>query len=241
MEALLVSLYGYRSCDQPLPPPLPLANTRSPSDSQQAPAPLQDAEQSRNHLKKTPPGHSDLAEPTFQTSISSSSSSSVADDWIVEQLQGGPNSDLSLQQEHVAARSSEGQTSAGLEVDGISAEDWSRGTALVDSATKEPLQPVRVYQPPRALEGRQGQDMVHSPGSPGKKSLLNAITEKRAMLTAYNLFGSRAVRAPLSPAALFEQEARGDVLREKPAASLQEVSLGVNRRWKNLGEEERKK
>lgn len=237
MEALLVSLYGYRSVDEPPPG----VNSPPPSDSQQAPAPFQNAGHCRNHLKETPPGHGALADPTSQTSVSSSSSSSVADDWIVEQLPGGPNSEVSLLDEHMAAGSSAGETSAAPEVGGISAEDWSRGTALVDPATKEPLQPVQVYRPPRAQEGTEGEDGGCGQASPGKRTLLNAITHKRAALTAYDLLGSRAVRAPLSPAALFEQEARGDVLREKPAASLQEVSHGVNHRWKNLGEEERKK
>lgn len=234
VEALLVSLYGYRSCSEPPPP----AASPSPSASQQSLAPLQDAEQSRN-LKKSPPGHRDLS--TSQTSIGSTSSSSVADDWIVEQLPAGLDSDFSLLEERTAARGSAGETSAGLEVGDIPAEDWSRGTALVDPATKEPLQPVRVYRPVRTLEGTEGEDGGRAQASPGKKTPLNAITEKRAALTAYDLIGSRAVRAPLSPAALFEREARGDVLREKPAASLQEVSSGVNHRWKNLGEEERKK
>lgn len=238
VEALLVSLYGYRSCDEPPPPP-PAASP-SPSGPQQALSPLKDAEQSRN-LKKTPPGHGDLADLASQTSISSTSSSSVADDWIVEQPQVRPDSDVSLLEELTAAQGSAGETSAGPEVSGISAEDWSRGTALVDPATMEPLQPVRVYRPPRAPEGGEGEDGGRAESSPGKKTLFNAITEKRAALTAYDLIGSRAVRAPLSPAALFEREARGDVLREKPAASLQEVSSGVNHRWKNLREEERKK
>lgn len=238
VEALLVSLYGYRSCDEPPPPPS--AASPPPSGSQEALAPLQDAEQSRD-LKKTPPGHSDLADPASQTSISSTSSSSVAEDWTVEQLPPRPDSDLSPLEEHTAARGSAGETSAGLQVGSISAEDWSRGTALVDPATEEPLQPVRIYRPPEAPEGRQGGDRGPAQGSPGKKTPLNAITEKRAALTAYDLIGRRAVRAPLSPAALFEREAWSEVLREQPAASLQEVSSGVDHRWKNLGEEERKK
>lgn len=230
VEALLVSLYGYRSCDEPPPPPPPAASP-SPSDCQQEPTSHKDAEQTRT-LKKTTPGHSDLADSTSQFSVSSTSSSSTADDWIVEQPPARPDSDFSLLEEHTK----DSETVAGPEVSSISAEDWSRGTALIDPATKEPLQPVRVYRPPS-----EGEDRRCAQGSPGKKTLFNAITEKRAALTAYDLIGSRAVRAPLSPAALFEREARGDVLREKPAASLQEVSGGVNHRWKNLGEEERKK
>lgn len=71
--------------------------------------------------------------------------------------------------------------------------------------------------------------------------MLNAITEKRAALTAYDLISNRAMRAPLSPAALFEKEARAEVLREKPTASLQDISDAVHERWKNLREEDRKK
>ncbi|XP_075870134.1 PMS1 protein homolog 1 isoform X3 [Nelusetta ayraudi] len=254
VEALLVSLYGYRPCDEPPPPPPPLAASPpplaasppplaaspTPPGSQQAVAPRQDAEPSLNHPKKNTPERSDPADPAAQTSFSSTSSSSVADDWMVDQLPAGLDSDFSLLEEQTAERSSAGETPAGPEVGKISAEDWSRGTALVDPATKEPLQPVRVYQPPRArVEGEE--EAGRGQGSPGKRTPLNAITEKRAALTAYDLIGSRAVRAPLSPAALFEREARSDVLREKPAASLQEVSHGLHHRWKNLNEEERKK
>lgn len=99
-----------------------------------------------------------------------------------------------------------------------------------------PLQPVSILQP--ANVNRSPPDRTASPSG---KQTANAITEKGAALTAYDLIGSRAARAPLSPAALFEREARADVLREKPAASLQEISAAVRQRWKNLREEEREK
>ncbi|XP_013881661.1 PMS1 protein homolog 1 [Austrofundulus limnaeus] len=55
------------------------------------------------------------------------------------------------------------------------------------------------------------------------------------------MISNRATKAPLSPAALFEKEARAQVLREKPAAGLQDVSVAVQERWNNLKEEDRKK
>uniref|UniRef100_A0A668ANI9 PMS1 homolog 1, mismatch repair system component n=1 Tax=Myripristis murdjan TaxID=586833 RepID=A0A668ANI9_9TELE len=120
----------------------------------------------------------------------------------------------------------------------LSAEDWSRGTALTDPLSGDPLQPVRIHQPSRHNTSDSAE--VKGLSSPNRK-MLNAITEKRAALTAYDLISNRAMRAPLSPAALFEREARAEVLREKPTASLQDISAAVHERWKNLGEEERKK
>lgn len=237
MEALLVSLYGYRPRDAGQLPP---ASSPPPSGPQQEVAPPQSpSEQSAGHLKESTPEHRAQADPASQASVCSSSSSSVADDWIADPLPAGLDSlGSSLQGDQTAEPGSAGETAAAGQQ--ISAEDWSRGTALVDPATGEPLQPVRIHQPLRAREGERTEG---GPGqaSPGKRLALNAVTEKRAALTAYDLIGSRAVRAPLSPAALFEREARGEVLRENPAASLQEVSHGLQQRWKNLGEDQRKK
>ncbi|CAB1328391.1 unnamed protein product [Coregonus sp. 'balchen'] len=97
-------------------------------------------------------------------------------------------------------------------------------------------------------DSNKGKDVEHDLGlvefkgqsSPCKK-VFNTITEKRVALMAYNLISSRAVRTPLSPAALFERETRAEVLQEKPAASLQDITTAVQERWKNLGEEDRKK
>lgn len=109
---------------------------------------------------------------------------------------------------------------------------------MTDPVSGEPLQPVRIHQPSK--DNHPDLDEVKSSSSSNKK-MLNAITEKRAALTAYDLISNRAMRAPLSPAALFEKEARAEVLREKPTASLQDISDAVHERWKNLREEDRKK
>uniref|UniRef100_A0A3Q3A2G4 PMS1 homolog 1, mismatch repair system component n=1 Tax=Kryptolebias marmoratus TaxID=37003 RepID=A0A3Q3A2G4_KRYMA len=188
VEALLVSLYGFRS-------PAEEGTFLSPS------SPLQ-------------------AESTGSADVSNcSSSSSVADDWIVSR---GP---AELQPDHeTTAETSPGR----LEDANISAEDWSRGTALTDPVSGEPLRPVVI---------QSGSGEARSP----TKKTLNAVTEKRAALTVYDMISNRAARAPLSPAALFEKEARAEVLRERPAAGLRDVSAAVQERWKNLPEEDRKK
>lgn len=245
IEALLVSLYGYRPTDDPQP-----VHASSPSPA----APQHDNEQciKRNDVLSNHNGNSRKDAPVaisdasldLQTS-NSSSSSSVADDWLVNQIPAGLESNFSLCEDRSCAQTAETDSASKsperlkdnvVSKDQFSAEDWSRGTALTDPVTKEPLQPVKIHQP----SGGNHSDVKESQGSPGRK-MLNAITEKRAALTAYDLISNRAMRAPPSPAALFEKEARAVVLREKPAASLQEISDTVHERWKNLREEERKK
>uniref|UniRef100_A0A673YLC9 PMS1 homolog 1, mismatch repair system component n=1 Tax=Salmo trutta TaxID=8032 RepID=A0A673YLC9_SALTR len=127
----------------------------------------------------------------------------------------------------------------GKDVEQLSAVSWSRGTALTDPSTGEPLQPVKVHLA-TGSSSDLGQVMAKGQSSPGKK-VSNAITEKRAVLTAYDLINNRAMRTPLSPAALFEMETRASVLQEKPTARLQDISTAVQEKWKNLGEEDRKK
>uniref|UniRef100_A0A4W5NST4 PMS1 homolog 1, mismatch repair system component n=1 Tax=Hucho hucho TaxID=62062 RepID=A0A4W5NST4_9TELE len=127
----------------------------------------------------------------------------------------------------------------GKDVEQLSAVSWSRGTALMDPSTGEPLQPFKVHLPTGCSSDR-GQVKAKGQRSPGKK-VSNAITEKRVALSAYDLINNRAMRTPLSPAALFERETRASVLQEKPTASLQDITTAVQERWKNLGEEDRKK
>uniref|UniRef100_A0A8C8DR64 PMS1 homolog 1, mismatch repair system component n=1 Tax=Oryzias sinensis TaxID=183150 RepID=A0A8C8DR64_9TELE len=173
-----------------------------------------------------------------------SSSSSIADDWIVSHIPTEPQSDFSLCEiemsenisvesltdtESPAADASKGQ---------IPAEDWSRGTALIDPSSGEALQPITIHQPSKPNQSDLAQ--VKGQSSPNKK-MVNAITEKGAALTAYDMISNRTIRGPLSAAALFKKEARAEVLREKPTASLQEISIAVHERWKNLREEDRKK
>ncbi|XP_068429200.1 PMS1 protein homolog 1 [Clinocottus analis] len=245
LDALLVSLYGYRpDGDSPAERQLGHETSHSPPSTLRAEASRPDGEQSAERVDG---GHAPLNRQTSNTS-NGSSSSSVAEDWIVNRFPAGLEPNFSLCDDETAQSCS--QTTAGLgseeRLDGnavsgtdrISAEDWSRGTALTDPVTREPLQPVKIHQPSKS--GRSGCDEIQSQSSSGKKTV-NAITEKRAALTAYDLISDRAMRAPLSPAALFEKEARADVLRERPAAGLQEISVAVRERWKNLREEERKK
>ncbi len=267
VEAFLFSLYGYRQSGDP-PPETELTHETSSSQSR----PLQtdtsqpDSEQSvqgdngcTNHnggLLKDPPNNDDTAERTnvslnLQTS-NSSSSSSVAEDWIVSQISSRLEPSFSLCGDQSCTQTpetgSDSKTPERVENDAvpgadtsrdqISAEDWSRGTALTDPVSGEPLQPVKIIHPSKNNHPDSNEFKSHSSSN---KKMLNAITEKRAALTAYDLISNRAMRAPPSPAALFEKEARAEVLREKPTASLQDISAAVDQRWKNLGEEDRKK
>uniref|UniRef100_A0A8C7PXK7 PMS1 homolog 1, mismatch repair system component n=1 Tax=Oncorhynchus mykiss TaxID=8022 RepID=A0A8C7PXK7_ONCMY len=189
-----------------------------------------------------------------QTADTSSSSSS--EDWIVNLNPG--DFDLAFPQlEDYMASTGTGTTDPGTakglerldnhdqghdkgkDVEQLSAVSWSRGTALTDPSTGEPLQPVKIHLA-TGWSSNLGQVKAKGQSSPGKK-VSNAITEKRASLTAYDLINNRAMRTPLSPAALFERETRASVLQEKPTASLQDITTAVQERWKNLGEEDRKK
>ncbi|XP_036966531.1 PMS1 protein homolog 1 isoform X2 [Acanthopagrus latus] len=258
VEAFLVSLYGYRPRgDPPAETQLVREKCPSPSSPLQADASRLDSEEvlevdvDLSKVLKDAPKHGDTAVRTdapLDPLTPNSSSSSIAEDWIVNQIPAGPESSFSLYDDQTAETCSanksperlQDETVSGAETnkDQLSAEDWSRGTALTDPVSGEPLQPVRIHQPSK--DNHPDSDEVKSPSSSNKK-MLNAITEKRAALTAYDLISNRAMRAPLSPAALFEKEARAEVLREKPTASLQDISDAVHERWKNLREEDRKK
>lgn len=245
LEAFLVSLYGFRPTDEP-PALRPLSSETSCVPSEAA-WPEEEASLAPTDLF----GDADAAvradaPPDSQTS-NGSSSSSLAEDWIVNQMPAGSESNASLhdQNDLLSAETNvisklpemlEDNASTDERRGQFSAEDWSRGTALTGPVSGRPLQPVSIHQPPKTNVSAPDQAL----SSPDRKTL-NAITEKRATLTAYDLISSRAMRAPLSPAALFEKEARADVLREKPAASLQDISAAVHERWKNLREEDRKK
>lgn len=272
VEVFLVSLYGYRpSGDPPAEKQLGHETSPSPSSPVQTDTSQLDNNESverddslTNHhgnFVRGVPKHGDTALSTATSTDASldhrtsngSSSSSVAEDWIVNQIPAGLESNFSLYDDETAqscAQTAEtssksperledsAASGADTSKDQISAEDWSRGTALTDPVSREPLQPVKIHQPSK--NNHSDSDEIKSQSSSNKK-MFNAITEKRAALTAYDLISNRATRAPLSPAALFEKEARAEVLREKPTASLQDISVTVNERWKNLREEDRKK
>ncbi|XP_035532840.1 PMS1 protein homolog 1 [Morone saxatilis] len=266
VEAFLVSLYGYRASGDP-PAEKQLGHKMSPSPSSplQTDASPPEKEQSlerddsptnyNGNFLKEAPKHGDTAISTdalLDRQTSNSSSSSIAEDWIVNQIPGGLESNFSLYDDQSCTQTAEtssagksperlednGASGADTNPDQLSAEDWSRGTALTNPVSREPLQPVKIHQPSKSNQSDSVE--IKSPSSSNKK-MFNAITEKRAALTAFDLISNRAMRAPLSPAALFEKEARAEVLREKPTASLQDISLTVHERWKNLREEDRKK
>lgn len=258
VEAFLVSLYGYRPRGDPSAEKrLSHETAPSPSDPSQTEVPRPDDEQSARRdggltaLKDAPKqGVTATRTDASLDQTSNSSSSSVAEDWIVNHIPTGLESNFTLCDDQsctqtagtgsasgppegpeVAVTSAAADASKGQ----FSAEDWSRGTALTDSVSGGPLQPVKIHQPSKSKHSEA------DGGQSSSKKMLNAITEKRAALTAYDLISNHAMRAPLSPAALFEKEARAEVLREEPAASLQDISAAVHERWKNLREEDRKK
>ncbi|XP_069554891.1 PMS1 protein homolog 1 isoform X1 [Brachyistius frenatus] len=264
VELLLVSLYGYRpTADVPAEKKLDLETSPSPSGPLQTDALRLDAEPSvkrgnSDNFLQDPPKHGDTTPSTGstdapidrQTSVGSSSSS-VADDWIVNRVPVELESNFSLYEDETSQSCTPETSSASKSQDRLAdnvvsntnedqilAEDWSRGTALVDPVSRETLQPVIIHQPSKVNHSDSDEVMGQSSSS---KKTFNAITEKRAALTAYDLISNRATRAPPTPAALFEKEARAEVLREKPAASLQEISIAVHERWKKLREDERKK
>lgn len=242
LEAFLVSLYGFRPTDDP-PALRPLSSETSSEPSEPVRPEQEGSLASTGLFSDADPAVRTDAPPDSQTS-NGSSSSSLADDWIVNQMPAGFESNVSqncllpaetnfinklpeILEDNASTDKRRGQ---------FSAEDWSRGTALTDPVSGRPLQPVSIHQPSKTDVSAPDEAL----SSPNRK-MLNAITEKRATLTAYDLISSRAMRAPLSPAALFEKEARAAVLREKPAAGLQDISAAVHERWKNLREEDRKK
>lgn len=240
-----MSLYGFRPTDDP--PALRPLGSETSSEPSEAVRPKEEGGLASTDLcsDADPAARAD-APPDSQTS-NGSSSSSLADDWIVNQIPAGCESNASLHDQNGLLPPEtnlikelpellEDDASADKHGGQFSAEDWSRGTALTDPVSGRPLQPVSIHQPSKTNASAPAE----APRSPSKK-MLNAITEKRATLTAYDLISSRAMRAPLSPAALFEKEARAAVLREKPAAGLQDISAAVHERWKNLREEDRKK
>ncbi|XP_061579843.1 LOW QUALITY PROTEIN: PMS1 protein homolog 1 [Cololabis saira] len=267
VEALLVSLYGFRpTADLPAEKPPSHDTIPSPSGPLQTDVlPVEKEGNKDRHTSLTSFNGISPADKTLSAASTDalldrqpsncSSSSSIADDWIVNQIPVELHSNFSLYDDEMDKRcthdtetgtgSKSPENLADNEVsaseaskDQISAEDWSRGTVLTDPTTGEPLQPIIIHQPTK--HSHSDSDEAKSQSGSGKK-MFNAITEKRAALTAYDMICNRAMRAPLTPAALFEKEARAEVLRESPNASLQDISISVNERWKNLGEEERKK
>ncbi|KAM4561979.1 PMS1 protein homolog 1 isoform 2-T4 [Fundulus diaphanus] len=239
VEALLLSLYGSRSPPGRPAEKQPGRETLPPESERLETAAPPPQEESRNHGGS----HDDDPAADLQRQASScSSSSSMADDWIINQ------SSFFLCDDETAPSCSKGTetSSAGGSPEEpedrdaaetrtmqISAEAWSRGAALTDPTSGEPLRPVALHRPSEVGPPSSEEDKNRKPS--------NAITEKRAALTAYHMISSRALKAPPSAAALFDEEVRAEVLREQPAAGLQEISAAVQERWRNLRLEDRKR
>ncbi|KAF3695146.1 PMS1 protein -like protein 1 DNA mismatch repair protein PMS1 [Channa argus] len=267
VETMLVSLYGGDpTADKnlghhtSLSPSSTLQSDSSQLFNQQSVMWDDELKNRNNNVLKDAPKHVDTAlSAAISTDASldrqpsnSSSSSSIAEDWIVNQISDANFSPYYVEMTQSGTQTTETSSTnvspkrlednavsdAGKSKEHFLAEDWSRGTALNEPSSGEPLQPFKIHQPSKHSHSDSGK--VNSPSN-SNKTMFNAITEKRAALTAYDLISNRAMRAPLSPAALFEREARAEVLREKPTASLQDISIAVHERWKNLREEDRKK
>ncbi|XP_041662293.1 PMS1 protein homolog 1 [Cheilinus undulatus] len=258
LEAFLVSLYGCQPSSEPAAEKQSIQETStSPSSPSNSHVSLLGNEQSvTNHkgdfLEDTSKQRDTAVRsdaPLDRRPSNSSSSSSFAEDWIVNQIPAELVPKFSLYDDQSCPKTGSDSTSpeklkdnaeSSSDVNNVqlSAEDWSRGMALTDPVSGEPLQPVEIHQPQKNNSSESNKEKGES--SPNKK-MINAITEKRATLTAYDLISNRAMRVPLSPTALFDKEVRAEVLREKPTASLQDISVTVQERWKNLREEERKK
>ncbi|KAM9804722.1 PMS1 protein homolog 1 [Neosynchiropus ocellatus] len=243
VEALLVSLYGFRPESIPqIGNELGDASATSTSTTQACGETRKDAcpqistlgnrqeDSANDELSSAKNNNVSLDRQTSN----GSSSSSVAEDWIVNRNPAGLESTFSLCDDAQNQTTKEQEDSSRLVSDRreeqLSAEDWSKGTGLSDPVSGKPLQPVQIFKP--SIPGENG---------PCGSVVKNVITEKRAALTAYDLISSRVVRAPLSPAALFEKEARAKVLSENPTASQEDINTTVQERWENLREEERKK
>lgn len=172
----------------------------------------------------------------------SSSSSSISEDWIINQIPANfsiCDDEMSQNCSKNGLNSDKNSTEKlddNLEThkDVFSVEEWSKGMALRDPDSNTPLQPVTILHPNSHEDGDKN-------GQRSTKQVSNAIIEKRAALTAYDVLANRAVRAPLSPAALFEKETRAEIILENPKASLHQINATVQERWKALTQEERQK
>ncbi|XP_036401175.1 PMS1 protein homolog 1 isoform X2 [Megalops cyprinoides] len=119
----------------------------------------------------------------------------------------------------------------------VPADSWSKGWAFRDPVTGGHLEPVKIHVPAE----HPGEADADTQKSPGQKKALNAVTEKMSKATAYDLISSCAIRQPMSASAIFQQETRPTILQENPKASLQEVAVAMEEKWKNLKEEDRQK
>nr|XP_057937402.1 PMS1 protein homolog 1 [Doryrhamphus excisus] len=261
LEALLVSLYHsgrdspkeHHSIEASLSPTLQTGTVQVNGELMRersavqvvVPSEIATCKNFKDPLKQCDTAVNDNPPPDGQDS-DCSSSSLVEEDWIVNQILGGSDSNVSRSCDEtvhfpgeVHERSEDNPIlGPNLSKPHISTEDWCRGTALIDPVSREPLQPIKIHLPlmPSHSDGDETKAQSSS-----NKTMVNVITDKRIALTAFDLIKNRTVRAPLSAFTLFEKEVRVEVVGEKPTASLQEINTAVNERWKNLSEQDLKK
>ncbi|XP_023665719.2 PMS1 protein homolog 1 isoform X2 [Paramormyrops kingsleyae] len=173
--------------------------------------------------------HSECEKPVSENTTSRSantSSSSSSEDWVINSScsfelnlsltgEDGITNVTGVSEPDIVDGPKPGRDSSSC-VPEVSPVSWSMGRGLLDPDTGQAISPMRVHV------------SVPEP-------------KKAAKLTAYDLISNRTVRQPLSASAMFEQENRTTVQREKPDASEQDVSTALEERWKNLGVQERKK
>lgn len=172
---------------------------------------------SDQHFECEKPVSENTASRSANTSSSSSSSSQ---DWVI-------NSSCSFEL-NLSLTGEDGITN----VPGVSEPDLVEGA----KPGRDSSSCVPEVSPASWSMGRGPQAV-----SPVRLHVSEPDPQKAAKLTAYDLISNRTVRQPLPASAMFGQENRAAVRREKPDASEQDVSTALEERWKNLGVQERKK
>lgn len=248
LESMLVSLYGCQRAPDP-----PAENSVSPSSLLQTSSCSEEVDRRSD---STPPVGAGGDASVVQQTTNSSSSSSVAEDWFVNPVSQPLQLNFDLYDDEMtqicAAATETCSNNSSLErpdpeVDRdlvsapggrtvqLSAEDWSRGTALTDPVSGEPLRPVQLLQPSR-LRSSSCEEVKHQSSS--IKTTTNAITARSDGLTAYDLISNHLVRAPLPSSG---KEAKAEVHREGVPASPQDISDTAQQRRKNAQEVGRRK
>ncbi|XP_078464494.1 PMS1 protein homolog 1 isoform X4 [Lampetra planeri] len=126
----------------------------------------------------------------------------------------------------------------------LTADSWSRGTGLKDSAGC-PLEPVKVYTPGLESADSGERNIFTSTGgssfnkSPRKK--IGFLDGKVGQSTAYDLLGNRAVRKPQEARQFFLKERRADLQAENPGASPEEMRILLFDEWEQLPPELRRR
>nr|XP_032802165.1 PMS1 protein homolog 1 isoform X2 [Petromyzon marinus] len=126
----------------------------------------------------------------------------------------------------------------------LTADSWSRGTWLKDSAGC-PLEPVKVYTPGLQSADSRERNIFTSTGgssfnkSPRKKT--GFLDGKVVQSTAYDLLSNRAVRKPQEARQIFLKERRANLQAENPGASPEEMRVLLFDEWEQLPPELRRR